>query len=140
MLELKCERCETESAILFCLRCKRAICSTCYDRSLALCNDCVNFKNVTEWDRRQLVRTLAETITNSTKRLETSSCVACEILRHHLLYILKVLKNLEIELEKEDLSGLRKPVAQLREAVIPLIIEAVAQKNLSADPAAWPRI
>ena len=139
-LKLKCESCETESAMLFCLRCKRAICSTCYDRSLALCSDCVNFKKATEWDRRQLVRTLADTITDSTKRLEASSCHACEILRHHLLYILKVLKNMEIELEREDLSGLKKPVGQLREAVIPLIMEAVAQKNLRADPAAWPRI
>jgi len=100
----------------------------------------VNFKKATEWDRRQLVRTLADTITDSTKRLEASSCHACEILRHHLLYILKVLKNMEIELEREDLSGLKKPVGQLREAVIPLIMEAVAQKNLRADPAAWPRI
>ena len=49
-------------------------------------------------------------------------------------FILKVLKYLGIELEQEDLSGLKNPVNQLREATIPLIIEAVAQKELDADP------
>ena len=135
-----CERCEKETATIFCLRCKRAICRNCYDQSLTLCGDCVNFKKATEWDRRQLVRTFADSITIATKKLEKDSCLGCEILRHHLLYILKVLKNLEIELEREDLSGLKDPVIQLRDAVIPLIVEAVAQRKLTADPTAWRRI
>ncbi len=136
----QCGRCEKETAILFCLRCKRAICSSCYDQSLAICSDCVNFKKATEWDRRQLVRTLADTVATGTEKLEVDSCHGCEILRLHLLYILKVLKNLEIELEREDLSGLKDPVIQLRDAVIPLIVEAVAQRKLTADPTAWRRI
>ncbi|MFX1512661.1 MAG: B-box zinc finger protein [Promethearchaeota archaeon] len=136
----QCERCKKETATLFCLRCKRAICRNCYDHSLSLCSDCVNFKKATEWDRCQLVRTLADTVTAATEKLEVGSCHNCEILRHHLLYMLKVLKNLEIELEREDLSGLKDPVTQLRDAIIPLIVEAVAQKKLTADPTAWRRI
>lgn len=140
MLKMKCERCEKDSAILLCLRCKRVICRKCYDDSLGLCFDCVNFKKATEWDRRQLVRILAETVRISTEKLEKPSCHACEILRYHLLFTLKALKNLEIELEHEDLTGLKNPVHQLRDAVIPLIIEAISQKNLTADPTSWPRI
>lgn len=137
---LKCEKCEKELATLFCLRCKRAICLHCYDQSLAVCNDCVNFKKAREWDRRQLVRTLAENVRFASEKLEKEACRGCEILRYQLLFSLKVLKNLGIELEQEDLSGLKQPVNQLREAVIPLIIEAVAQKDLDADPAAWRRV
>ena len=138
--KLKCERCEEQAATLFCLRCKRAICQNCYDQSLAVCNDCVNFKKAREWDRHQLVRTLAENITIASEKLEKEFCQGCTILRYQLLFTLKVLKNLGIELEQEDLSGLRQPVEQLREATIPLIIEAVAQKDLNADPKAWRRI
>ncbi|UCE13349.1 MAG: hypothetical protein JSV04_14335 [Candidatus Heimdallarchaeota archaeon] len=137
---MKCERCEIDSASLFCLRCKRAICGKCYEDSLGLCSDCVNFKKATEWDRRQLVRILTETVRISTNNLEKQKCHACEILRYHLLFTLKVLKNLGIELEHEDLTGLRAPVHQLRDAVIPLIIEAISQKKLAADPTSWPRI
>ena len=137
---MKCERCEEEVATVFCLRCKRAICYDCYDQSLVVCNDCVNFKKAREWDRRQLVRTLAENVTLASKNLEKESCQGCEILRYQLLFILKILKNLGIELEQEDLSGLRQPVNQLRESILPLIIESVAQKDLEADPSAWCRI
>ncbi|UCG89935.1 MAG: B-box zinc finger protein [Candidatus Heimdallarchaeota archaeon] len=137
---LKCEKCEKELATLFCLRCKRAICQHCYDQSLAVCNDCVNFKKAREWDRRQLVRTLAENVRFASDKLEKDACQGCEILRYQLLFSLKVLKNLGIELEQEDLSGLKQPINQLREAIIPLIIEVIAQKDLDADPAAWRRI
>ncbi|MHA2233626.1 MAG: hypothetical protein ACXAB4_14180, partial [Candidatus Hodarchaeales archaeon] len=64
----------------------------------------------------------------------------CEILRHHLLYMLKALKNMELDLEREDLSNLKEHVIKLREVVIPLVVEAVAQYKLSADPKAWRRL
>ncbi|MFX0113528.1 MAG: hypothetical protein ACFFB3_03185 [Candidatus Hodarchaeota archaeon] len=136
----QCERCESGVSTLFCLRCKRAICATCYEPSLALCSDCVNYKKATEWDRRQLVRTLADTVTTASQKLDRDACHGCEVLRHHLLYMLKVCKNLELELEQEDLSGLKEHVTQLRDVVIPLVVEAVAQDKLSADPTAWRRI
>lgn len=137
---LKCEKCEKELATLFCLRCKRAICQNCYDQSLAVCNDCVNFKKAREWDRQQLVCSLAKNVKVASEKLEKESCQGCTILRYQLLFTLKVLKNLGIELEQEDLSGLKRHVNQLRDVILPLIIEAVAQKDLDADPAAWTRI
>ncbi|MFX1285507.1 MAG: hypothetical protein ACFFB5_17850 [Promethearchaeota archaeon] len=137
---MKCQRCEKEAATVFCFRCKRAICFNCYDQSLVVCHDCVNFKKAREWDRRQLVRTLTENIIIGSEKLVKESCHGCEILRYHLLFMLKVLKNLCIELEQEDLSGLKQPVNQLRESILPLIIEAIAQKDLEADPSAWCRI
>ncbi|MHA2231484.1 MAG: hypothetical protein ACXAB4_03230, partial [Candidatus Hodarchaeales archaeon] len=85
----QCERCESELATIFCLRCKRAICASCYEPELALCNDCVNYKKATEWDRRQLVRTFADSAATASTRLEKETCYDCEILRHHLLYMLK---------------------------------------------------
>ncbi|MFX0152840.1 MAG: hypothetical protein ACFFAJ_18810, partial [Candidatus Hodarchaeota archaeon] len=112
---MKCERCEVEEADIFCLRCKRSICQKCYKRPLGLCFDCVNFKTAREWDRRQLVRTLADTVSIASQKLETDSCLGCGILRYHLLFTLKVLKSLGIELEEEDLSGLKTPVTQLRD-------------------------
>jgi hypothetical protein len=87
-----------------------------------------------------LVRTSADIVTISSKKLEIDSCHGCAILRIQLLFILKVLKDLGIELEQEDLSGLKNPVTQLREAILPLIIEAVAQKDLKTDPTSWSRI
>lgn len=137
---MKCERCDVEKANIFCLRCKRSICQNCYEKPLGLCIDCISFKKAREWDRRQLVRTIADTNTIASQKLETDFCQGCGILRYHLLFTLKVLKNLGIELEEEDLSGLTAPVTQLREATITLIIEAVAQKNLEADPTSWKRI
>ncbi|MFX0182302.1 MAG: hypothetical protein ACFE95_04385 [Candidatus Hodarchaeota archaeon] len=137
---MKCDSCEIKEATLYCLRCKRSICPKCYDKPFGLCNDCVNFKKAREWDRRQLVRTLAEIVTTSSKKLEMDSCHGCTILRIQLLFILKILKDLGIELEQEDLSGLKNPVTQLREAILPLIVEAVSQKDLKADPTSWSRI
>ncbi|MFQ5977401.1 MAG: B-box zinc finger protein [Candidatus Heimdallarchaeota archaeon] len=136
----QCERCESELATIFCLRCKQAICVSCYEPSLGLCYDCVNYKKATEWDRRQLVRTFADSATAASTRLEKDMCYDCEILRHHLLYMLKALKNMELDLEREDLSNLKEHVIKLREVVIPLVVEAVAQHKLSADPTAWRRL
>lgn len=136
----RCERCEGDSPTIFCLRCKRAICASCYEPSLALCSDCVNYKKATEWDRRQLVRTLADSVTSASQKLETDFCHDCEILRHHLLFMLKILKNMELELDREDLSSLKEHVIKLREVAIPLVVEAVAQHKLSADPTAWRKL
>jgi hypothetical protein len=54
--------------------------------------------------------------------------------------MLKALKNMELDLEREDLSNLKEHVIKLREVVIPLVVEAVAQYKLSADPKAWRRL
>jgi hypothetical protein len=47
----KCEICEAKEAKFFCVKCSRAVCSSCYFNIIGLCTKCVSRDAVEKWKK-----------------------------------------------------------------------------------------
>lgn len=49
----KCEICDAKNAKTYCIKCGKAVCSSCYFSLVGLCEKCVSKDTVEKWKNRQ---------------------------------------------------------------------------------------
>ena len=135
-----CPVCKQEEGEIFCVRCKRAVCKECFDTSWSLCSDCASYKRAVEWDLRQSVRHNLEIAQNAKERLRTDYCQGCDILRDHLLTIVKIMKGIEYSAGVEGLPYLETEAQQAREYATKLALTSIVKQKLTTPKEFWRRL
>lgn len=135
----KCGICDQNNGERFCVRCKRAICDRCWDEEWDLCGDCAAYKRAEKWDLSQTIRNALKTSDYSKKKLGTE-CSECMILRDHLLYLLKRMKDIEFSAGTEAIPDIGLEAKRARETITELSIRILVKQKMKAPREPWRKL
>jgi hypothetical protein len=131
----KCGICNVNKGEMFCFRCKRAICGHCWNEEWDLCADCAAYKQAEKWNLSQGIRNAQKSIDYSKAKIG-AGCSGCLILRDHLLYLLKKMKDTEYTASTELIPDIGVEAKSAREMLTDLSIRVVVSQKMKAprDP------
>ena len=135
-----CPVCSQEEGGVFCVRCKRAVCKECFDTSWSLCPDCAGYKRAVEWDLQQNVRHNLEIAQSAKEQLRTEQCQGCNILRDHLLMLVKIFKGIEYSAKVEGLPYLETEAQEAREYATTLALTSIVKQKMTTPKEFWRRL
>jgi hypothetical protein len=135
----KCGICDQKEGKRFCVRCWRAICDDCWNGEWDLCGDCATYKRAEKWNLSQAISNTLNISDYSKNKLDTD-CSGCKILRDHLLYLIKRMKDVESAADIEALPDIASEARRARETITQLGIKVLVKQKMRAPREPWGRL
>jgi hypothetical protein len=100
-----------------------------------LCSDCAAYKEAEKWNLSQGIRNALKTIAYAKAKLG-EGCSECVILRDHLLYLLKKMKDTEYTASTELMPDVGAEAKSTRETLTELSIRVIVSQKMKSprDP------
>jgi len=127
----KCEICNRKDATTICIKCRRLICEDCLSPEYLICKECYEFKKAVE-ENRELVLDYARKMTKiCLTHLSSDTCSNCIILRELVISLLKMVRELRQEAEREFFESLIERSAALERRLKMMLISILMKQGLA---------
>ena len=130
MMSVKCTICG-RPATTFCIRCRRPICNNCLDRTWYLCKECASLKWELEADYHRRLNYIKALYSFIKEKSREEQCKDCIILRELLIDLLKSVKGILYEAEKEGFSEVVSRAKGLESNISQLLLRILVSQGIA---------
>ena len=125
-----CEICGVREADRVCFRCRRVVCSECWNERWMLCSECGHVKNVYEADEARMLQTIERELDLIEQRVRDRRCTLCPVLREFALLLLRALTERERRARREGFEEVGTKAMALRRRATRLCIRVLVQQGM----------